>query len=352
MTKITDVYSDFPEGHLTKQDGYDGHKVGVLLISLGTPEALTIGAVRKYLKEFLWDRRVVEVPRFIWWFILNMIILTFRPMKSLANYRKIWNHEDDESPLRTYARKQSEAMAEVLKGQAEVEWAFRYGNPSIKDKLEKLKEAGCERILLFALYPQYSASTVASAYDEAFDVLKNMRWQPAIRTMPAFHDDPQYIDQLAKSVEDYLAENQFKPDALLASFHSLPKKYWDKGDPYPCQCQVTARLLAERLKYNKGELKTVFQSRFGSLEWVGPQADDTVEELAQEGVKKIAVVAPAFMADCLETLEELDIALRASFMEAGGTEFHYIPCLNDSEYGIKTIHHILRTEGAGWLKAD
>ena len=324
-------------------------KTGVLLISLGTPEELSYGGVRRYLKEFLSDRRVIEVPRLLWWFILNGPILTFRPMKSLKNYRKIWNNEQDESPLRTIARDQGEKLDQMYGDDVMVRWAFRYGNPSIKDQLEDLRAAGCQKIILFALYPQYSASTIATAYDKAFDALKTMRWQPAIRTTSAYFEDGEFIEALADTVNEAKSGLDWQPDAIVASYHSLPKSYWEKGDPYPCQCLKTSRLLRENLGMSEDNFITVFQSRFGTMEWVGPQADTTLADMASRGIKKVMILAPAFSSDCLETLEEVDIGLRETFLDAGGTHFEYIPCLNAGDKGMALLKHLTDKEGQGWL---
>lgn len=324
-------------------------KTGVLLISLGTPDAPTYGAVRKYLAEFLSDQRVIETPPLLWLPILYGPILTFRPMKSAKAYKKIWNIELDESPLRTYARSQAEKLQVALAEDAEVAWAFRYGSPSTADGLTELREKGCDKILIFALYPQYSATSMATAYDKAFDVLKTMRWQPAIRTVPPYYKEPVFIEKLAASVTDSLTTVDWQPDVLLASYHSIPKSYFDAGDPYHCQCQVTSRLLREKLKWEEDKFETSFQSRVGPTEWIGPYTDKKVQELAEKGVKKLAVMAPAFSADCLETLEEINMELRETFMEAGGTHFHYIPCLNDTAGGMEVLEAVARQELSGWL---
>ncbi len=324
-------------------------KTGILMISLGTPDAPTYGALRKYLAEFLSDPRVIEVPKLIWLPILYGPLLTFRPGKSAKAYAKIWNRDKDESPLRTISRAQAEKMRERFGGDTEIEWAFRYGSPSIEDGLKALKEKGCDRILAFALYPQYSATTVASSYDKVFEILGKMRWQPAIRTTPAYCDQPIFIDALAASVSDGLNSLDWEPDHILASYHSIPKAYFDKGDPYPCHCWKTSRLLTEKLALPEGKLISSFQSRVGPTEWVGPYSDRTVESLAQNGVKKLAVLAPAFSADCVETLEEINLELRETFLENGGTHFHYIPCLNESTMGMDVLEAVARNELQGWL---
>ncbi|TNE61718.1 MAG: ferrochelatase [Alphaproteobacteria bacterium] len=324
-------------------------KTGVLLISLGTPDAPTAGALRRYLAEFLSDPRVIETPRLLWLPILYGPILTFRPRKSAKAYAAIWNREKDESPLRTFSREQAEKLQALMGGDVIVDWAFRYGQPSIASRLETLKAQGCERILLFALYPQYSATTTATAHDKAFEVLAGMRWQPAIRTVPPYFDKPVYGDTLAASVKQSLATLDWQPEKIVASYHSIPKSYWDKGDPYPCHCMATSRGLKERLALSDDQFVTCFQSRVGPTEWVGPYADHTVEKLAKDGVKKIAVLAPAFSSDCVETLEEVNMGLRETFLEHGGTHFHYIPCLNASDDGMAMLEQVVRTELAGWI---
>jgi ferrochelatase len=324
-------------------------KTGVLLISLGTPDAPTYGAVRRYLKEFLSDPRVIETPRPIWLPILYGPILTFRPARSARAYAKVWDQERNESPLRGFSRAQAEEMQTLLGDSAEVAWAFRYGTPSIEDELNKLKEKGCDRILLFALYPQYSATSTGTAYDAAFEALKKMRWQPAVRTVPAYYDKAVYIDALASSVKVSLDEIDWQPDTILASYHSIPASYFKAGDPYPCQCWKTSRLLREKLGLEEDGLQTSFQSRVGPTEWVSPYTDKAVEKLAGEGVKKLAVIAPAFSSDCLETLEEINMELRETFLEAGGTHFHYIPCLNATPSGMAMLEAVTRNELSGWI---
>lgn len=319
------------------------------MISLGTPDAPTYGALRRYLAEFLSDPRVIEVPRLLWLPILYGPLLTFRPGKSAKAYAKIWDEERNESPLRTISRDQAEKMQERFGNDVEIEWAFRYGTPSIETGIKALKDKGCERILMFALYPHYSATTVASAYDKVFEVLGKMRWQPAVRTMPPYHDYPVFIDALADSVTHDLSTLDWQPDHILASYHSIPKAYFDKGDPYPCHCWKTSRLLSEKLSLPEGKLISSFQSRVGPTEWVGPYSDKTVEELAQKGVKKLVVLAPAFSADCVETLEEINMELRETFLENGGTHFHYIPCLNASGRGMDVLESVARDELKGWL---
>ncbi|WP_286830141.1 MULTISPECIES: ferrochelatase [Kordiimonas] len=334
-----------PTDHPTVAHG----KLGILMLSLGTPDAPTYTAVRKYLAEFLSDPRVIETPRLIWLPILHGPILTFRSGKSAKAYAKIWDNERGESPLRTYARSQAEKLQAAFGAEAEVEWAFRYGTPSTKDGLTALRDKGCDRILLFALYPQYSATTTATAYEKAFDVMREMRWMPSVRTVPAYFDTLEYPSALAASVKDSLAGLDWEPEKILASYHSIPRSYWDKGDPYPCHCFKTSRLLNDALDLEDGKLVTSFQSRVGPTEWVQPYTDKTVEQMAKDGVKKLAVLAPAFSQDCLETLEEINMELRETFLENGGTHFHYIPCLNDTEQGMWVLESVARNELKGWL---
>jgi len=313
--------------------------VGVLLVNLGTPDAPTPGAVRRYLGEFLSDRRVVEIPPLIWQPILRGIILTTRPRRSAHAYGLVWR--EDGSPLAAITRAQAEALD---LGEVVVDWAMRYGNPAIGERLAAMKEAGCERILIAPLYPQYCSATTATANDAAFAALAKMRWQPAIRTLPPYHDDPAYIGALKVSVEASLAALDFVPDAIVASFHGMPRRTLELGDPYHCHCQKTARLLSEALGR---PLTIAFQSRFGRARWLEPATDATLARLAGEG-KKVAVLAPGFAADCLETLEELAIRGRDSFLAAGGTDFAYLPCLNDSTAGMEMLRNIIGRELAGW----
>lgn len=347
LKKTNDPKEHFPKGHPDVAYG----KIGVLLINLGTPEATSYWPMRCYLKEFLWDERVIDVARPVWWFILNCIILTTRPSKSGEAYKKIWNHELNESPLKTITRSQSGKVAAVLEAHPgiKVDWAMRYGLPPIKDGIARLKEAGCDRVLLFPLYPQYSAATTASVQDKAFDALKEMRWQPAIRTVPAFHDHPVYIDALANSMKEHLATLDWEPDLALASFHGLPKHYLDLGDPYHCHCMKTARLMREQLGWSEDKLRVVFQSRFGKEEWLKPYAEDTVIELAKSGTKNLAMIMPAFIADCVETLEEVAIGLKEIFEEHGGENFTAIPCLNDSDDAIRVLSGLVENELKGWI---
>ncbi|MCA0343150.1 ferrochelatase [Shinella sp. DD12] len=326
-------------------------KVGVLLVNLGTPDGTDYPSMRRYLKEFLMDKRVIEWPRIAWYPILFGIVLNTRPGKVGKAYETIWNKEKNESFLRTYTRSQAELMATSLAehNHVVVDWAMRYGQPSIASRMEALQKQGCERILVFPLYPQYAAATTATVNDKAFEALLKMRWQPSLRTVPPYHDDPAYIDALAISIEKHLATLDWEPERVLTSFHGIPKSYFEKGDPYYCQCQKTARLLRERLGWSKEKLVVTFQSRFGPEEWLQPYTDKTVEKLAQEGVKRIAVLNPGFVSDCLETLEEIAEQAAGSFLHNGGEKFVHIPCLNDSSEGMKVLEKIVRQELSGWV---
>jgi ferrochelatase len=326
-------------------------KIGVLLVNLGTPEGTSYWPMRRYLSEFLSDRRVIEWSPLFWQPILQGIVLSVRPKKSGRLYASIWNRERNESPLRTFTRAQAEKLAAELAGETEVivDWAMRYGRPSIAERLDALKATGAERVLLFPLYPQYSATTTATVNDKAFDALKAMRWQPALRTVPPYFDEPVYIDALAESIERHFAALDFEPEVLIASYHGLPKSYFEKGDPYHCHCQKTSRLLMERLGWRAGRLLTTFQSRFGPEEWLQPYTDKTVERLAVEGVKRLAVVNPGFVADCLETLEEIAVQNREIFLHHGGEKFSHVPCLNDSPAGMRVITSVVLRELRGWL---
>jgi protoporphyrin/coproporphyrin ferrochelatase len=318
-------------------------KVGVLLVNLGTPDAPERGAVKRYLAEFLSDRRVVEIPPILWQPILRGIILNTRPSKSAHAYRQVWR--EDGSPLAAFTAQQAEALQSALGEEVIVEWAMRYGNPGIAATLDRMKELGCERILIAPLYPQYCAATTATANDAAFAALARMRWQPAIRTLPPYFDDPLYIDALATEIERHLAALDWKPDALVASFHGMPERTLHLGDPYHCHCQKTARLLSDRLKR---EVIVSFQSRFGRAKWLEPATDETLEQLARRGVRNVAVAAPGFSVDCLETLEELAIRGREQFEAAGGERFAYLPCLNAEAAGMAMLQALIRRELAGW----
>ena len=338
-----------PADHPTIRPGRDG----VLLMNLGTPEGTGYWPMRAYLKEFLSDRRVIEEPRWKWWPILNLIILTTRPARKGKDYASIWNKDRDEGPLKTITRSQTEQLAERLAswgGERVVfDWAMRYGFPDTKSRIKALQAQGCDRILLVPLYPQYAAPTSATACDQAFRALMQMRWQPAVRVAPPYHDDPAYIAALAGSMRASLAKLDFEPEVILCSFHGMPKEYLLKGDPYYCQCVKTWRLLREALGLPEERFRLTFQSRFGPDEWLQPYTDETVKALASGGTKSMAIVAPGFSADCLETLEELDVENREFFMHNGGERYAYLPCLNDSVEGIDALEAVVRRELMGWV---
>jgi ferrochelatase len=327
-------------------------RIGVLLVNLGTPEATGYRAMRRYLKEFLSDPRVIEENRLKWWLVLNLVILTVRPGRKGRDYDKIWNKERNESPLKTITRAQSdklEEMLEKLDKRLRVDWAMRYGNPSIRSRLEALTDQACERILLVPLYPQYAAATTATVCDEAFRALAKMRFQPSLRVAAPYYAEPVYIDALAASLNAELARRKFKPEVILASYHGIPEAYAEKGDPYIEHCAATTRLLRQKLKMDEERLVMTFQSRFGKAEWVKPYTDATVERLAKEGVKNLAVMTPGFAADCLETLEEIGMENAEIFRRAGGEDFVAIPCLNDGAGGMAVIRDIVTRELKGWL---
>ena len=329
-----------------------GGKVGVLLVNLGTPEGTDARSIRRYLKEFLSDRRVIETPPLIWAPILQFILLT-RPRSKVRDYDSIWNKERNEGPLKTITRSQAEKLAPLLGGlkpEVVVDWAMRYGAPPIGERLEALQAEGCDRILVLPLYPQYSAASTASVGDKAFDALKAMRWQPAVRIAAPYYADPVYIDALATSVRAGLADLDFTPEVLLASYHGIPQAYSDKGDPYAGQCATTTRLLGEALGMDERRLRMTFQSRFGRAEWLKPYTAETVRELAREGVRQLVIVTPGFAADCLETLEEIGVENAHYFREAGGERFAAIPCLNDSAAGMAAIEAVARRELMGWAE--
>jgi protoporphyrin/coproporphyrin ferrochelatase len=319
-------------------------RVGVLLINLGTPDAPTVPAVRRYLAEFLSDRRVVEIPPIAWQPILRGLVLNTRPKKSAHAYGLVWTEHG--SPLARYTRAKAEKLQSAFGADVLIDWAMRYGTPSIGDRLTAMKDAGCDRILLAPMYPQYCAATTATANDKAFEALAGMRWQPAVRTLPPYHDDPAYISALKSLIERELALLSFNPDLILTSFHGMPQRTLEMGDPYHCHCQKTQRLLAEALGR---PVRISFQSRFGRAKWLEPATDEVLEALPGEGVKKVAVVAPGFSVDCLETLEELAIRGKESFVAAGGSDFAYLPCLNDSDEGLGLLRTLLTRELAGWM---
>jgi ferrochelatase len=328
-------------------------RIGVLLMNLGTPEATDYWSMRRYLKEFLSDRRVIETSRLIWWPVLNLIILTKRPGPKGRDYASIWNKERNEGPLKTITRSQAEKLAEHLRETAGdrvvVDWSMRYGKPVTRERIQALLEQACDRILIVPLYPQYSAATSATACDQAFRALMDMRWQPAIRVAPPYHDDPVYIDAVVTAMRRDLARLDFEPEVILVSFHGVPKSYLLKGDPYHCHCVKTWRLMREAFGWPEERFRLSFQSRFGTEEWLRPYTDETVTALAKSGVKRLAIVAPGFTADCLETLEELDGENRHYFEENGGERFAYLPCLNDGEEGMRVIRHVVERELKGWV---
>lgn len=326
-------------------------KIGVLLVNLGTPDGYDKKNMRKYLAEFLSDKRVIEWPKIIWYPILYGIVLNTRPKKSGAAYRSIWNDKDNESPLRTITRSQAEKLAKSFKKHEGliIDWAMRYGNPSIPLKLDELKKAGCERVLIFPLYPQYSASTTATVNDVVYKYQLDERWQFALRIVPPYFDDPAYIAALAGSIKTHFDRLDFKPEKLISSYHGIPNSYWQKGDPYHCHCHKTSRLLEEALDWKPGRLITTFQSRFGPEQWLEPYTDETIKKLAETGVKDIAVINPGFAADCLETLEEIAGEGKEIFLEHGGRNFSHIACLNDGKDGMTLFEKLVKRELSGWV---
>jgi ferrochelatase len=336
-----------PAGHPPVRQG----KVGVLLANLGTPDSLDTGAVRRYLREFLSDPRVIELNKAIWYPILYGAVLTTRPAKTGANYAKIWNREKDESPLRTITRGQAERLRERVADEPRivVEWGMRYGNPSMASAVKSLMDQGCDRIVAFPLYPQFSATTTATANDQLYRALMKIRHQPTVRSVPPYYDEPVYIEALANSLLGHLAALDFEPEVVLASYHGIPKPYFERGDPYHCHCLKTTRLLRQRLGWDEKRLMTTFQSRFGAQEWLQPYTDKTAEKLAKDGVKRIAIINPGFSADCIETLEEIDGEVREIFLHAGGEKFAHVPCLNDSTEGMDVIEALARRELSGWV---
>ncbi|KUM28876.1 ferrochelatase [Mesorhizobium loti] len=326
-------------------------KIGIMLVNLGTPDGTDFRSMWRYLREFLSDPRVIELNKAIWYPILYGLVLTTRPKKSGANYARIWNRERNESPLRTFTRAQAEKLAGALAGLPDivVDWAMRYGNPSTASVAQKLVEQGCERILSFPLYPQYSATTTATANDQLFRALMKIRHAPAIRSVPPYYDEPVYIEALARSIEKHLATLDFEPEVVITSYHGIPKPYSDRGDPYRAHCLETTRLLRARLGWDEKKLITTFQSRFGAQEWLQPYTDVTVEKLAKDDVKSIAVVNPGFSVDCIETLDEIGREAAETFHHAGGRNFAHIPCLNDSAEGMAVIEALVRRELSGWV---
>jgi protoporphyrin/coproporphyrin ferrochelatase len=326
-------------------------RVGILLVNLGTPDTADTRGVRVYLKQFLSDPRVIEDQGLLWKLVLNGIILRTRPARKARDYLKIWNTDKNESPLKTITRAQSEKLAAAISDHDHVvvDWAMRYGNPSIASGIEALTAQGCDRLLVMPLYPQYSAATSATVCDEVFRVLATKRAQPTLRVSPPYYDDPDYIEALAVSINSHLARLPFQPELIVASYHGMPRKYVDKGDPYESQCVATTESLRKRLGLNAPKLLLTFQSRFGSDEWLQPYTDKTMERLAKDGVRRIAVVTPGFSADCLETLEEIAQENAEIFKANGGEQFAYIPCLNDSEHGMDVIRQLALRELQGWI---
>ena len=328
-------------------------KIGVLLSNLGTPDGYDYWSMRRYLSEFLSDRRVIDYSPWLWQPLLQLVILSKRPFSSGAAYKSIWNHEADESPLLTITKAQTEGVGAAVREKfgdlVAVEFCMRYGNPSIRSKTRALIEQGCHKVLFFPLYPQYAGATTATANDEFFRVLRDEKWQPSARTVPPYFDRPAYIDALAQSVERGYAALKSPPDILVCSYHGVPKRYLTEGDPYHCQCQKTTRLLKERLGWSDDRIVTTFQSRFGPEEWLQPYTVEEVARLAASGKKSIAVIAPAFSADCIETLEEINEEIRESFEAAGGEDFTYIPCLNDDDAHIHALTEIISENLKGWI---
>ncbi len=334
-----------------------GGRIGVLLVNLGSPSGTDYWSMRRYLKEFLSDRRVIETPRLIWWPILNLIILSTRPSRSGKNYAAIWNKARNEAPLKTITRMQAETLETAIdigslglpEDKIRVAWAMRYGEPSIKDSIHCLQTHGCDRLLLVPLYPQYAAPTSATVCDKAFEVLSKTRWQPTLRVAHPYFDQPVYIEALAISLRNALAKLDFTPEVILASFHGMPQAYVDKGDPYAAQCEATSKLLRDAMGFKDDQFRLTYQSRFGPAQWLQPYTDETVKALAGEGVKKLAIITPGFSADCLETIEEIGIENRDYFLAAGGEKFARIPCLNESEEGMRVIFDLVKRELSGWV---
>lgn len=346
---MTDRLKYAPEGHVPQPRA----KVGVLVANLGTPDDTSYWSMRRYLSEFLSDKRVVDYPAWKWQPILQLIILSIRPTKSGRAYDSIWNKEANESPLLTITKAQTLKLKALFHERygddVVVDFCMRYGNPSTQSKIKALKEQGCEKIVFFPLYPQYAAPTTATANDAAFRALMKLNWQPSIRTVPAYFEDPAYIEALATSVrEAYSGENP--PQKLVVSYHGVPERYRDEGDPYYCHCMKSTRLLREALGWEEDTIVTTFQSQFGREKWVGPATVEQVAELARSGIDNIAVIAPAFAADCIETLEEINEEIGDAFKEAGGKHFTYIPCLNDRDDHMQALLGIIENEAKGWLE--
>lgn len=329
-------------------------RVGILLANLGTPDDYTYWPMRRYLSEFLSDRRVVDYSPWLWQPLLQLIILTRRPFASGAAYKSIWNHEQGESPLLTITKDQTKKMAKIMKERygddVVVDFCMRYGNPSTKSKVEALRQQGCQRILFFPLYPQYAGATSATACDQFFRSLMEITWQPIARVVEPYYQHPMYIEALAQSIERGLANIENRPDVLVCSYHGIPKRYVYEGDPYYCECMTTTDLLRARLAWSDIEVIPTFQSKFGPEEWIKPYTVEEVARLAKTGKKKIAICAPAFSADCIETLEEINEEIKESFEEAGGEEFTYIPCLNDDDAHMNALAQVVEDNVSGWLE--
>ncbi|MDE0114686.1 MAG: ferrochelatase [Albidovulum sp.] len=329
-------------------------RVGILLANLGTPDGYGYWPMRRYLREFLSDRRVIDYPRWMWLPILYLFVLSKRPFTSGKAYKSIWNNEADESPLLTITKRQTAKLRMVLLDEfgcrLDVDFCMRYGSPKVSSVLQDFVDRGCRKILFFPLYPQYAGATTATANDEFFNALLKMKWQPAVRTVPAYFENDMFIDALAASVDRAFEHMDRRAEVLVASYHGLPVRYLVEGDPYHCQCQKTSRLLAEKLGWSHSRIVTTFQSRFGPEEWLKPYTVDEIRRLAREGVRRLAVVAPSFSADCIETLEEIQVEIKDAFLEAGGEEFTYIPCLNDEASHIEALAGIARRNLAGWIE--
>ena len=316
-------------------------KTGVLIVNLGTPDSTSWFDIRKYLKEFLSDKRVIEVPPALWQIILNVFILNFRPSKTAKAYKEIWMKEENISPLLYYTREQAKKISSTFtRDNVIIDFAMRYGNPSIKSKIIKLHDQGCENLVILPLYPQYAAATTATVCDEVYRTLMKMRWQPSLKIIPHYESDPLYIDALVNSLNKKIKELNWEPDLILASYHGIPKKYFDKGDPYHCYCHKTTRLISE--KFNSIEIKTTFQSRFGPQKWLEPYTDKTLESLPREGKKNVLTICPGFSSDCVETLEEILIQGKESFLGSGGENFDMVPCLNDNDDHIFLLKSLIQ----------
>jgi ferrochelatase len=334
----------FPEGHPTVKFG----RIGVVLVNLGTPDDLSPKSVRRYLKEFLSDRRVVEIPRLIWWPLLNGIILNTRPKKSAQAYAKVWMQDVDESPLRHYTRQQASKLAEAMP-EVEVTWAMRYGQPNIADGLTELQAKGCDRIVVLPMYPQYSATTNATVSDAVFDHLKTLRWQPTVRIAHPWYRNNHYIDAIATQLKARLAQRKTAPQKIMLSFHGLPERFIESGDPYQCHCLVTGRLIAEAIGWPAEDILVTFQSRFGKAKWIEPYTNATLTALPEKGIKDILVLTPGFVVDCLETLEEIAMEGKEVFEAAGGEQYDVLPCLNDSAEALDMIEKLVQKELQGWI---